>query len=829
MSQIHTSLDQCYLRDRIIFWYDPEGEWTDEYESYVTGDVERLTLSQNEFGIKNKVLSHPDQAARFLIYSKSERPPDEKNWLLDLLLQGHEFKADRTSMNLQEFGLSYDFSALFKEHEAFFSSEKSKQELTAILSVDETEETLRLKMLAVLAGTKTPEIDSMLLEMLQAAIEHQDDELLESPLVATGLDHYFWRSVKERFGYSAPTPSIRDFAVALFRYSNPLDDSASPLHSHAQVFLQRWKDSSSYSPAFRIWSQRFAQEFNLKQQIEDSNNPIIGPADAFEIFDQYEIHRLAAAFLDQDPDIGSEIKNVTQTRRLSIWFEDYRHAYHALVEVVRLRELVQRVDFSIISLNAGIKAYTATWWKIDQCYRKATTHLRCSQKTESLTQVSDWLNHHYVEQFLLPLSDSWSDIVAASGSWVSDTTSQNEFYQRYVIPFLDKKQKPFVIISDAFRYEIAEDLASRLNTENRYTAKTEPMLAMLPSYTQLGMAALLPGQTLEIEPHKGTVVRDGLETAGTENRAKILKRHLNERGTAIPHEAFMNLNKSQGRDLMKGNDVVYIYHNTIDKTGDDRSSEGETFDAVEKALGELTLLVKRITSFNGSNILITADHGFIFQQKEIHQTDDVPRPAHLNLLNKNRRFLIGDGFENSPATINFKSSQLGLAGSSEYSFPRSLGRFCLQGSGKRFVHGGFSLQEVIIPVLAINKARSNDVGQVEIDIMRVPPKITTGRFSISLFQKSSITSKLHSRRVQVGLYSLTGEELSEIKTIDFDSTEVDARLREFSLDFVLSHTADRFNNTTVEIRLANYLPNSDQIVPYKKHALKLQKHFDLDF
>jgi uncharacterized protein (TIGR02687 family) len=419
--------------------------------------------------------------------------------------------------------------------------------------------------------------------------------------------------------------------------------------------------------------------------------------------------------------------------------------------------------------------------------------------------------------------------VAESDKWVSDLSSQNEFYQKNVVPFLDKKQKPFVIISDAFRYESAEELASRLNSENRYTAKNEPMLAMLPSYTQLGMAALLPGQTLEIESDKATVKRDGHETAGTENRAKILDRTLKGRGTAISHEAFMNLNKTQGRDLMKANEVIYIYHNTIDKTGDDRSSEGETFDAVEKTFDELTQLVKRITSINGSNILITADHGFLFQQKEIHQTDDVPRPDHLKLTNKNRRYLIGDGFQDVPSVKTFKAAQLGLLGTSEFCFPKSLGRFPLQGSGKRFVHGGFSLQEIVIPMLSINKARSNDIGQVEIDLMRVPPKITTGRFSISLFQKEAVTAKLHSRRVQVGLYSESGEELSEIKTIDFDSAEEDGRLREFSLDLVLSHTADRFNNSTVEIRLSAYLPDSDQIVPYKKHALKLQKHFDLDF
>lgn len=48
----------------------------------------------------------------------------------------------------------------------------------------------------------------------------------------------------------AETPSLRDFAVSLFRGANPLDDQV-PLHPHTKVFLQRWKDSQKHSKWFR--------------------------------------------------------------------------------------------------------------------------------------------------------------------------------------------------------------------------------------------------------------------------------------------------------------------------------------------------------------------------------------------------------------------------------------------------------------------------------------------------------------------------------------------------------------------------------------------------
>ena len=42
-----------------------------------------------------------------------------------------------------------------------------------------------------------------------------------------------------------------------------------------------------------------------------------------------------------------------------------------------------------------------------------------------------------------------------------------------------------MIISDAMRYEIGDELLSRIKQEDRYDAELDAMLSMLPSYTQL--------------------------------------------------------------------------------------------------------------------------------------------------------------------------------------------------------------------------------------------------------------------------------------------------------------------------------------------------------
>ncbi len=92
---------------------------------------------------------------------------------------------------------------------------------------------------------------------------------------------------------------------------------------------------------------------------------------------------------------------------------------------------------------------------------------------------------------------SWGKLVDQSllESWrIDDIPNQQNFFGHYVQPILDKgyDRRVFVIISDALRYEAAEELNRDLNGRYRMEAKLEAQLGVLPSYTGLGMAALLP-------------------------------------------------------------------------------------------------------------------------------------------------------------------------------------------------------------------------------------------------------------------------------------------------------------------------------------------------
>jgi len=143
---------------------------------------------------------------------------------------------------------------------------------------------------------------------------------------------------------------------------------------------------------------------------------------------------------------------------------------------------------------------------------------------------------------------------------------------------------------------------------------------------------------------------------------------------------------------------------------------------------------------------------------------------------------------------------------------------------------GISLQEVVVPVVRIHKARTDDVELVEVELLQVPARITTGQVSISLFQDRPAIDKVLPRTLRVGLFAKDGTVLSEIKTLK-PSTRRKRKLAfaKPASCFVLSHAADAFNNQEVDLRLQETVQGTTQLVTYKVQSINFHKPFASDF
>ncbi len=382
------------------------------------------------------------------------------------------------------------------------------------------------------------------------------------------------------------------------------------------------------------------------------------------------------------------------------------------------------------------------------------------------------------------------------------------------------------------RYEIGDELLSLIRQEDRFDAILEPALSMLPSYTQLGMAALLPNKTLEMADNDtGSVNVDGQSSQGTANRIKILDQAITQHGTALRAEELMALNRDDCRALVRDHDVVYIYHNIIDKTGDSRDSEERVFDAVEDTLQELVKIIKKLASANASNLLLTSDHGFIYQNRVLDESDfsgGVVEGEQIRF--RNRRFVLGKGLKPAPGLKKFKSAELGLAGNMDVLIPKSINRLRIKGAGSRFVHGGASLQEVVIPVVRINKKRRSDISSVEVDILRGGTSvITSGQLALVFYQTEPSTEKVQPRTLRAGIYTQDGELISDLHDLVFDFVSDNPRERELQLRFVLTRKAEEANGQEVILKLEEKVAGTSHYKEYKTLTYLMRRSFTSDF
>jgi uncharacterized protein (TIGR02687 family) len=281
---------------------------------------------------------------------------------------------------------------------------------------------------------------------------------------------------------------------------------------------------------------------------------------------------------------------------------------------------------------------------------------------------------------------------------------------------------------------------------------------------------LLPHKTLA---YKGTdVLVDGKSSIASE-RDGILQA---VGGAACKCDELMAKKQDEGREFVKGKRVVYIYHNTVDSTGDSSSTEGNTFEAVRRAIDELAALVGYIVNnLNGNHVVVTADHGFLFTETARVETDKSKlneKPDSTILAKK--RYLLGPNLPDSDAAWHGKLSETsGADGDMEFWIPKGANVFHFVG-GARFVHGGAMPQEIVVPVVTVKHVRGKSAQDtktklVTVQVLGSNHRITTGQHRFQLIQMEAVSDRVKPITLRVAVYE--GEEpVTDIQSVKFESS-----------------------------------------------------------
>jgi uncharacterized protein (TIGR02687 family) len=322
------------------------------------------------------------------------------------------------------------------------------------------------------------------------------------------------------------------------------------------------------------------------------------------------------------------------------------------------------------------------------------------------------------------------------------------------------------------------------------------------------------------------VLIDGQRSDGVLNRTKIL---ASVGGTAIQAKDFLKMKPGERRDLYAANQVLYVYHDTIDATGDKAVSEHRTFKAAADAIDELIDVVKKLASANATNIFVTADHGFLYQESKLApQFNLTVKPQGDKVVAENRRYVLGRGLKDDAAFRRFLPEQIGLTSDLEVQIPNSICRIPKPGAGFQFVHGGASLQEIVVPVISINKGRTDTVEPVNVEIHPESDKITTGQIVVKVYQQVPVTDQRTARKLRAGLY-FGNELISNQPELLFDAESPEGRDRFQSVRLLLSKDADAANNQTVEFRLYEPIGETGEWKKYKSAPYTIKRSFTSDF
>ncbi|MEB8388417.1 BREX-1 system phosphatase PglZ type A [Rhodobacteraceae bacterium KMM 6894] len=828
--RITAGLARLFEEHRIVFWYDTARDMRGAYEAMDLDGVEKLEIANNEFGLKYRMLRQ-EPAQKFLVFKDGPEPEMTDNWLLDVQIATAVFKADQAAIWLAELGLPSKYEAAVRDHIEFYRSGKRLERLKELEAERPSDSVaaVQRKMLAVCADADGA-LDTVIEVLLGQLAEGRDDAL--RLMDRAGLTEFFWKQVANAYGYVSNEPDFEDFAITLFQscYCQALGEGGK-LNSEALLVFRRWKNNRLGAEPFEALSKKYQEILRIPEDLRERDIKALRTIDHFEEIDR-QIIRLLVAEMSSQTVTSAEVLKTVRERRQSHWYAIYRDVYEAIGYATEFQQALSEATLGMTSAAEGVKRYVTTWFKIDQLYRKFIYHMQKSGQASLLGALFESVENRYTTNFLQTVNDAWQDQIAKMTDWaVPGYPKQSDFYIDQAAEFRRRDQKIVVVISDALRFEVAEECLREIRKLNRFDAELKPMVSSLPSYTQLGMAALLPNKDMTLSGD-AAVSSFGDPTQGTKNREKILgKGREGDRAKAMKAEDFMAMKADEGKILFRETDILYLYHNRIDIVGDKLATEDRTTEAAEDAIEDLTKLVRKLTTANCSNIIITADHGFLYQHRPLDETAfSVADPTGSEMLFKNRRFVIGNGLNETAGMKKFTSEQLGLAGDLDVLIPNSINRMRIKGAGSRFVHGGATLQEVVIPVLRVGKRREADIGKVDVQII-APSRnlISSGQTAVALYQAQPVSEKQQQRDLLAGIYAQDGTLISDEHQLTFDFISQNPREREFPVTFLLSRDADRFNNQDVFLKLRERIGKTSHFEEYASHPFQLRRGISTDF
>ena len=767
---------------RILFFFDEEQEYLEEVKGLDLSDIHIEYWQNTPFSLKVKLLGElKDQ--KVVLYIPMAHPNNQEAYqnfpLMGLLLANKELQLDNVGGFMEDYGLQRHQKALVSKYMKELKYTGVQEVCAPILNAGSfTEPSLQKGLVSSFLKFKAIESWPILVAKL-VTLSHAKEAATLQKVTKKISDLHFEeevvRHIQEVTGHSIQ--KIEQEALLQVARSilyNKLTQTLSAANASDPYKAFKINDTTQLTRLNQMLQgvDRISALKSSFDQLLDQVSKDIKGAKLIDLygedaqFAEFNTDMIWAVLAKVQAHIASSPKEIIKKLETLSLQQDLDSAVKAclryVIQVAKMHQLIGDVTSYVLDRpEEYVHLYTNTLYKIDGSYRRAIASYKNLDipeipKAFGLEQIHTALNAEY---------DKHTDML--NREWLKCLHHFDFDYSKINVPkqydFYDTEiattdQKVVVIISDALRYEAAQELLSEMHGDSKNTAEMRCMLASIPSKTNVGMAQLLPGK--EKTFNEGDIKSDGLSTSGTENRSKILQLSKEE-AHAYQYSDIIGLSQTEKREIFK-KPLVYIYHDVIDATGDKRASERRTFDAVEDTIEEIKVFVKNLHATNNvSKVYITADHGFLYNDKEIEEKDkenlkevQLIKDEKGKELRGNRYFMTQNIIDRSlsysfplSATTRFKENII-------VNVPKSVNRYSISGGvGHQFVHGGGSLQELVVPLIESSRKREKVTKKVTpILINKGALKIVSNILKLNILQEQEVFRLEKERTISIGLY-----------------------------------------------------------------------------
>lgn len=447
-------------------------------------------------------------------------------------------------------------------------------------------------------------------------------------------------------------------------------------------------------------ANRLADQLGLEKQATAMQS--LGERDTFAFEESYFLEQFVAAIQAQQ---WPQARGLVEIRRRSMWInvEAYQARKVEWEVAGRSLDLLEKLaQFSTLpsELPGLVEHYVGKLYHADRLHRYLESVLVDRvEHHQGLDTVIALAREAYV-RFTQWLHTATLAAVTTAG-WPLrglEYVENSELFDKVVEPLLETREPNRVayFLIDALRYELAQDLEQQLLKHYRVDLKVA--CAQLPTYTEIGMASLMPkakgNLSLKLRDGELTTYLGDMVATDPQKRFAWMRQQKGDRCQDIPLYELIGSRRPMVADNVN---LLLVRDSSIDESAE--KSEELTMRIIPKLLNNVQKGIRKLQEMGFTHVVIATDHGFMLNMDVgAGTTCEYPEGEWTK---RTKRCVLGRGTADSANAVLARVA-VGIPGEFEHlATPRA---FTSYRSDKGYFHEGISLQENILPRMVVTLA-----------------------------------------------------------------------------------------------------------------------------